>query len=72
MKPVRLVERAIRNSSRSGDIALDPFLGSGTTMVAADGLGRRCYGLEIEPKYVAVILQRMTDVGCECRLVDDR
>lgn len=41
----------------------DPFLGSGTTMVAAEQLGRVCYGMEIEPKYVAVTLERMADMG---------
>ena len=50
------------------DVLLDPFLGSGTTMLAAEQLSRRCYGLEIEPKYCAVILQRMQDAGCECKL----
>jgi DNA modification methylase len=47
----------------------DPFLGSGTTMVAAQNLGRRCYGIEIAPGYVGVILQRMADAfpGIEIR-----
>ena len=58
MKPVALVERAITNSSRSGDVTLDPFLGSGTTMIAAERLGRRCYGMEIEPRYVDVAVRR--------------
>lgn len=58
MKPVELVTRAIGNSSRTGDIVLDPFLGSGTTLIAAEQLGRRCYGLEIEPKYCDVIVRR--------------
>jgi DNA modification methylase len=53
-----------------GDI-YEPFLGSGTTMVAAEQLGRRCYGIEIEPKYVAVCLQRLADMGCEPRLESD-
>ena len=46
----------------------DPFLGSGTTMVAAEQLGRLCYGLEIAPAYVAVILERLTDLGLTPRL----
>jgi DNA modification methylase len=58
MKPVALVERAIGNSSRPGDLVLDPFLGSGTTMIAAERLGRRCYGMEIEPRYVDVAVRR--------------
>jgi len=45
-----------------GDV-FDPFLGSGTTMVATEQLGRTCYGMEIEPKCVAVTLQRMADMG---------
>ena len=48
----------------------DPFLGSGTTMVAAEQTGRVCYGMEIEPKYVAVALQRMADMGLEPRRVE--
>ena len=54
-KPVECMARPIRN--HSGDV-YDPFLGSGTTVIACEQLGRRCYGLEIEPKYVDVILQR--------------
>jgi len=45
----------------------EPFCGSGTTMLAAEQLNRRCYGMEISPKYCAVILQRMNDAGCKCR-----
>ena len=60
--------RPIRNHGTPGDEVYDPFLGSGTTMVAAEQLGRICYGLEIEPKYVAVILQRMNDLGLTPRL----
>lgn len=62
-KPVELAARAIRNSSKEGEIVLDLFAGSGSTMVAAQNLNRRCYGLEIEPKYCAVILERMTAMG---------
>ncbi len=58
MKPVALVERAIRNSSKSRDIVLDPFGGSGTTMVAAERSGRRARLLELDPAYVDVIIQR--------------
>ncbi len=69
-KPVDVAVRAIRNSSGDGDIVLDLFLGGGTTMVAADQLGRRCFGIEIEPKYCAVILERMSDMGCEPKLTE--
>jgi len=68
MKPVALVARAIENSSQAGETVYDPFLGSGTTMVAAEQLGRICYGMEIEPKYAAVTLQRMQDMGVEPEL----
>jgi len=57
-KPVELAERALRNSSRRGDIVLDVFLGSGTTLVAAERLGRRCFGIEIDPKYCDVVIRR--------------
>ena len=58
MKPVELVERAIRNSSKSRDIVLDPFGGSGTTLIAAERSGRRSRLVELDPKYVDVIVQR--------------
>ncbi|MGE0256862.1 MAG: site-specific DNA-methyltransferase [Alphaproteobacteria bacterium] len=61
MKPVGLVERAIRNSSKSRDIVLDPFGGSGTTMIAAERAGRRARLIELDPKYVDVIVQRWQD-----------
>lgn len=51
-------------------LSYDPFLGSGTTMVAAEQLGRICYGMEIEPKYVAVALERMAGMGLEPRLTE--
>jgi DNA modification methylase len=69
MKPVELVGQMIGNSSSRNDAVLDPFLGSGTTMVAAEQLGRICYGMEIEPKYVAVTLERMAGMGLEPKLV---
>jgi DNA modification methylase len=58
MKPVALVERAVRNSSKSRDIVLDPFGGSGTTLIAAERAGRRARLIELDPKYVDVIVQR--------------
>lgn len=58
MKPVGLVERAIRNSSRKGDLVFDPFGGSGTTLIAAETTGRKAALLELDPKYVDVIVQR--------------
>jgi DNA modification methylase len=58
MKPVELVERAIRNSSRPGDTVLDCFAGSGTTMIAAEKSGRLARLMELDPKYVDVVVRR--------------
>jgi DNA modification methylase len=58
MKPVELVERALRNSSRPGDVVLDPFGGSGTTLIAAEKSGRVARLMELDPKYVDVIVRR--------------
>lgn len=63
MKPVELVVRAIQNSSQAGEAVLDPFLGSGTTLAASHLTGRIGYGMEIEPKYVAVTLERLSRLG---------
>ena len=54
-KPIECMERPLRN--HGGDV-YDPFLGSGTTLIAAERLGRICYGMEIEPHYVQVALDR--------------
>ena len=58
MKPVELVARAISNSSRSGDIILDPFVGSGTAVIACEQLARGCRAMEIDPKYCDVTIRR--------------
>jgi DNA modification methylase len=58
MKPAALVERAIRNSSRPGETVYDPFVGSGTTLVAADVAGRCAFAMEIDPAYAQVALER--------------
>jgi DNA modification methylase len=58
IKPVKLLARFIRNSSKLDDIGYDPFLGSGTTLIAAEQLGRKCYGMEISPQYCDVIVKR--------------
>jgi DNA modification methylase len=57
-KPVELFTRAISNHTQQGELIVDPFLGSGTTLIAAEQLGRRCYGLEISPAYCDVIVSR--------------
>ncbi len=58
MKPVELVERAVRNSSKTRDLVLDPFGGSGTTLIACEKSGRRARIIELDPKYVDVIVKR--------------
>jgi DNA modification methylase len=58
VKPVALVADAMRDTSRRGDIVVDPFMGSGTTILAAERVGRRAYGLEIDPLYVDVAVRR--------------
>ncbi|MEP6830077.1 MAG: site-specific DNA-methyltransferase, partial [Rhizomicrobium sp.] len=57
-KPVECMRRPIENNSKPGDIVYDPFLGSGTTVIAAEQCDRICYGLEIDPTYVDVIVRR--------------
>ena len=57
-KPVAIPEMAISNSSAPGDIILEPFSGSGSTLLARQNLGRRCRACDIEPKFVAVALER--------------
>ena len=58
VKPVALVADAMRDCTAKGDVVIDPFTGSGTTIVAAEKIGRKAYGIEIEPKYVDVAIQR--------------
>ncbi|MCC7227386.1 MAG: site-specific DNA-methyltransferase [Burkholderiaceae bacterium] len=58
MKPVELMERAVRNSSKTRDIVLDPFGGSGTTLIACEKSGRRARLIELDPKYMDVIIRR--------------
>jgi DNA modification methylase len=58
MKPVALVERAIRNSSKSRDVVLDPFGGSGSTLIACEKTGRQARLMEFDPKYVDTIVLR--------------
>jgi DNA modification methylase len=58
VKPTPLVADAMRDCTRRGDIVLDPFLGSGTTVLAADRIGRRAFGIEIDPLYVDVAVRR--------------
>ena len=62
MKPIQLIAYPIQNSSMRGTIVLDPFLGSGSTLIAADQTGRVCYGIELDEKFVDVIVKRYIEV----------
>jgi len=68
--PIALPERAIKFGTKQGMIVLDPFLGSGTTLVACQRLGRRGRGIEICAPYVSVALQRLQDMGLEVKRVE--
>ena len=57
-KPVECMRRPILNNSSPGQAIYDPFLGSGTTLIAAETEGRHCYGLELEPAYCDIIVKR--------------
>ena len=61
MKPVALVAEAILNSSKKGDIVTDIFGGSGTTLMASEQTGRKCYMMELDPHYCDVIIKRWED-----------
>jgi DNA modification methylase len=58
MKPVGIFDYLIKNNSKGQDIVLDMFMGSGTTIIACEQNGRRAFGLELDEKYVDVIVQR--------------
>jgi DNA modification methylase len=58
-KPIEIITKALNNSSKVNHLILDLFLGSGSTMVAAHQLKRKCYGMELDPKYCDVIVKRM-------------
>ena len=70
-KPIEFISLTAERFTSAGDVLFDPFGGSGTTLLAAEQLGRRCYGMEISPRYAAVILERMTEAGCTCRLAEN-
>jgi site-specific DNA-methyltransferase (adenine-specific) len=61
MKPVALIERAITNATELGGLVLDPLLGSGTAIIAAERMGRRCFGFELDARYCDVIVNRWED-----------
>jgi DNA modification methylase len=59
MKPSKLISRMINEFCKDANIIVDIFLGSGTTMIASHQLKRKCYGMELDPKYCQVIIDRM-------------
>lgn len=65
-KPVECMARPIASHGREGDAVYDPFLGSGTTLIAAHRLGRACFGCELDPRYADVILNRAEAEGLTC------
>ncbi len=62
VKPVEVCERGVMTTSQDGELVLDVFLGSGSTLIACEQLGRRCRGVEISPAYIAVTLERWADM----------
>jgi DNA modification methylase len=69
MKPVALIEEHLRNSSVRGSTGIDPFAGSGSTLMAAERSGRRCIAIEIDPRYVDVTVKRWQEyTGLEATL----
>jgi DNA modification methylase len=70
-KPVELMRRPILNHLKRGESVYDPFLGSGTTLAAAELTERVCYGLELDPKYVDVIVKRWQDLSGQRATLDD-
>ena len=69
MKPIPLFARCIVNGARRDEIVFDPFLGSGTTALAAHETGRICYGIELTPEYTAVTLERLKQAGLTPTLI---
>jgi hypothetical protein len=67
-KPVGLFEQILKDFSKTGDVVADLYLGSGSVMVACERTKRTCYALEIEPKYVAVALERLSGMGLKPEL----
>jgi site-specific DNA-methyltransferase (adenine-specific) len=72
MKPIPLIARQIKNSSRTGENVLDLFGGSGSTLMACEQLGRRCFMMECDPHYADVIIKRWEDyTGEQAELISD-
>ena len=71
MKPVALIERMLTNSSKRGDIVLDPFGGSGSTLMACERQDRICRTMELDPRFVDVIIRRWEDATGREALLED-
>jgi DNA modification methylase len=72
MKPVGLIQQMLENSTKRGDLVLDPFGGSGSTLIACHALGRKARLMELEPKFCDVIVRRWQEyTGQEARLEGD-
>jgi hypothetical protein len=70
-KPVQCMRRPIRHHTRPGDAVYDPFLGSGTTIIAAEQVGRRCLGMELDAIYVDVAIRRWQEFTGNRLLLSD-
>jgi DNA modification methylase len=70
VKPVAMLEDALLDMTERGDIVIDPFLGSGSTLIACEKTGRRCRGLELDPLYVEVILRRYEAVTGQAAVLE--
>jgi DNA modification methylase len=70
-KPVELMRRPILNHTERGDVVYDPFLGSGSTVIAAEQTERVCHGLDIDPRYVDVIVLRWQEQSGRKATLDD-
>lgn len=68
-KPLQLMARLVMNSSKKGEVVYDPFCGSGTTLLACEQLGRIGFGIELDPRYVAVTLERLSALGLKPKLI---
>ncbi len=69
-KPIEMMARAIKSSTQDGGLLVEPFLGSGSTLIAAEQLGRKCYGMEISPAYCDVIVQRWENLTGKKAVLD--
>jgi DNA modification methylase len=71
-KPVEMMARAIKSSTKDSGLLIEPFLGSGSTLIAAEQLGRKCYGMEISPAYCDVIVNRWEKLTGKKALIENR